>query len=106
MHDEMNKLLKSALSAIETYQQALEKKDTDPAHVTAIDALSRILADHQRARSEDAHQRSTRNPADARSNNRWLDVEGLNVAVANGVSHPWRRGPYPATLSCCHPPAQ
>jgi hypothetical protein len=51
MHDEMNKLLKSALSAIETYQQALEKKDTDPAHVTAIDALSRILADHQRAAS-------------------------------------------------------
>ena len=51
MHDEMNKLLKSELSAIETYQQALEKKDTDPAHVTAIDALSRILADHRRAAS-------------------------------------------------------
>ncbi len=51
MHDEMNKLLTSELSAIETYQQALDKKDTDPAHVTAIDALSRILTDHQRAAS-------------------------------------------------------
>ena len=51
MHDEMNKLLKSELSAIETYQQALEKKDTDPEHVPAIDAMSAILDDHQRAAS-------------------------------------------------------
>lgn len=29
MHDEMNKLLTSELSAIETYQQVLEKKGTD-----------------------------------------------------------------------------
>jgi len=51
MHDEMNKLLKSELSAIETYQQALEKKDTDPEHVPVIDELSAILDDHQRAAS-------------------------------------------------------
>ncbi len=51
MHDEMNKLLTSELSAIETYKQALEKKDTDPEHVTAIDELSAILDDHQRAAS-------------------------------------------------------
>ncbi len=51
MHDEMNKLLKSELSAIETYQQALEKTDTDAEHMTAIDELSAILDDHQRAAS-------------------------------------------------------
>ena len=51
MHDEMNKLLTSELSAIETYQQALEKKGTDPEHVPAIDAISAILNDHQRAAS-------------------------------------------------------
>jgi len=51
MHDEMNKLLTSELSAIETYQQALEKKGTDPAHIPAIDAMSAILNDHQKAAS-------------------------------------------------------
>ncbi|MBA3495001.1 MAG: DUF2383 domain-containing protein [Gammaproteobacteria bacterium] len=51
MHDQMNKLLTSELSAIETYQQALEKKGTDPAHIPAIDAMTAILDDHQRAAS-------------------------------------------------------
>ena len=51
MHDELNKVLKSELSAIETYQQALEKKDTDPKHLSAFDELSAILDDHQRAAS-------------------------------------------------------
>jgi hypothetical protein len=50
-YDEMNELLKNELSAIETYRQALEKKDTDPEHVTAINELSAILDDHQRAAS-------------------------------------------------------
>lgn len=51
IYDEMNKLLKSELSAIETYQQALEKEDTDPEHITAINELSAILDDHQKAAS-------------------------------------------------------
>ncbi len=51
IYDEMNKLLKSELSAIETYRQALEKEGTDPEHVTAINELSAILDDHQRAAS-------------------------------------------------------
>ncbi|MGQ0594991.1 MAG: DUF2383 domain-containing protein [Gammaproteobacteria bacterium] len=51
MHDEMNNLLKSELSAIETYQQALEKGDTDPEHIPAIDAMSAILDEHQKAAS-------------------------------------------------------
>ncbi|MGH8490116.1 MAG: DUF2383 domain-containing protein [Gammaproteobacteria bacterium] len=51
MHDEMNKVLTSELSAIETYQQALEKKSTDPAHIPAIDAMNAILDDHQKAAS-------------------------------------------------------
>jgi hypothetical protein len=51
IYDELNKLLKNELSAIETYQQALEKKDTDPEHITAINELSAILDDHQRAAS-------------------------------------------------------
>lgn len=50
-YDEMNELLKNELSAIETYRQALEKKDTDPEHVMAINELSAILDDHQRAAS-------------------------------------------------------
>ncbi|MGH8479979.1 MAG: DUF2383 domain-containing protein, partial [Gammaproteobacteria bacterium] len=49
--DEMNKLLKSELSAIEVYQQALDKDDPNPEHVPAIDELSAILDDHQRAAS-------------------------------------------------------
>lgn len=51
IYDELNKLLKNELSAIETYQQALEKKDTDPEHITAINELSAFLDDHQRAAS-------------------------------------------------------
>jgi hypothetical protein len=51
IYDELNKLLKNELSAIETYQQALEKKDTDPEHITGINELSAILDDHQRAAS-------------------------------------------------------
>jgi rubrerythrin len=51
IYDEMNKLLKNELSAIETYHQALEKEDTDPEHITAINELSAILDDHQRAAS-------------------------------------------------------
>lgn len=51
IYDELNKLLKNELSAIETYQQALEKEDTDPEHITAINELSAILDDHQRAAS-------------------------------------------------------
>lgn len=51
IYDELNKLLKNELSAIETYQQALEKKDTDPEHLMVLNELSAILDDHQRAAS-------------------------------------------------------
>jgi hypothetical protein len=51
IYDEMNNLLKSELSAIETYQQALDKEGADPEHVTAVNELSAILDDHQRAAS-------------------------------------------------------
>ncbi|MGH8588512.1 MAG: DUF2383 domain-containing protein [Gammaproteobacteria bacterium] len=51
IYDEMNNLLKSELSAIETYQQALEKEGPDPKHMTAVNELSAILDDHQRAAS-------------------------------------------------------
>ncbi len=50
MHaDELNKLLRGELSAIETYQQALEKERADFDQETAFQQLSSILRDHQQA---------------------------------------------------------
>lgn len=49
IYDAMNNLLKSELSAIETYQQALEKEEADAEHVAAVNELRAILDDHQRA---------------------------------------------------------
>ena len=50
MHaDDMNKLLRGELSAIETYQQALEKERADFEQETAFQQLSSILRDHQQA---------------------------------------------------------
>lgn len=50
MHaDELNKLLRGELSAIETYQQALEKERADFEQETAFQQLSSILRDHQQA---------------------------------------------------------
>ncbi|MBA2593354.1 MAG: DUF2383 domain-containing protein [Gammaproteobacteria bacterium] len=47
--DELNKLLRGELSAIETYQQALEKERADFDQETAFQQLSSILRDHQQA---------------------------------------------------------
>jgi len=50
MHaDELNKLLRGELSAIETYQQALEKERADFEQETAFQQLSSIIRDHQQA---------------------------------------------------------
>ena len=50
MHaDDMNKLLRGELSAIETYQQALEKERADFGQETEFQQLSSILRDHQQA---------------------------------------------------------
>ncbi|MCA1852085.1 MAG: PA2169 family four-helix-bundle protein [Beggiatoa sp.] len=50
MHaDDMNKLLRGELSAIETYQQALEKERADFGQAAEFQQLSSILRDHQQA---------------------------------------------------------
>jgi uncharacterized protein (TIGR02284 family) len=50
MHaDDMNKLLRGELSAIETYQQALEKERAEFGQETEFQQLSSILHDHQQA---------------------------------------------------------
>ena len=50
MHaDDMNKLLRGELSAIETYQQALEKERAAFGQGTEFQQLSSILRDHQQA---------------------------------------------------------
>jgi len=50
MHaDDINKLLRGELSAIETYQQALEKERADFGQETEFQQLSSILRDHQQA---------------------------------------------------------
>ena len=49
--DELNKCLRSELSAIETYQQALEKSGSLYPKDPKLQQLSQILADHQQAAS-------------------------------------------------------
>jgi uncharacterized protein (TIGR02284 family) len=50
MHaDDMNKLLRGELSAIETYHQALEKERADFGQAAEFQQLSSILRDHQQA---------------------------------------------------------
>jgi uncharacterized protein (TIGR02284 family) len=50
--DEMNKLLRSELSAVETYQQALEKERQKFGHETEFQQLNAILSEHQQAASQ------------------------------------------------------
>jgi len=50
--DEMNKLLRSELSAVETYQQALEKEQQKFGHETEFQRLNAILSEHQQAASQ------------------------------------------------------
>lgn len=53
MHaDDITKLLRGELSAIETYQQALEKERADFGQETAFQQLSSILRDHQQAAAQ------------------------------------------------------
>ncbi len=47
--EELNKCLRNELSAIETYQQALDKNRTRDAHDAKFEILVRILNDHQDA---------------------------------------------------------
>jgi hypothetical protein len=67
MHaDDMNKLLRGELSAIETYQQALEKERADFGQGAEFQQLSSILRDHQQAadRLKTEIQRTGRTPVD------------------------------------------
>jgi len=50
--DEINRLLRSELSAIETYQQALDKEREKFGHETEFQQLNAILAEHQQAASQ------------------------------------------------------
>jgi uncharacterized protein (TIGR02284 family) len=50
--DEINKLLRSELSAVETYQQALEKERQKFGHETEFQQLNTILSEHQQAASQ------------------------------------------------------
>lgn len=53
MHvEQMNTCLKSELSAIETYQQALEKERGTSGHEQMFQELSTILQEHQQAASQ------------------------------------------------------
>ena len=50
--DEMNQLLRSELSAVETYQQALDKEREKFGHEAEFQQLNAILAEHQQAASQ------------------------------------------------------
>jgi len=50
--DEINRLLRSELSAVETYQQALDKEREKFGHETEFQQLNAILAEHQQAASQ------------------------------------------------------
>ncbi len=50
--DEMNELLRSELSAVETYLQALEKERQKFGHETEFQQLNTILSEHQQAASQ------------------------------------------------------
>lgn len=50
--DEMNRLLRSELSAVETYQLALDKEREKFGHETEFQQLNAILAEHQQAASQ------------------------------------------------------
>ena len=50
--DEMNKLLRSELSAVETYKQALGKEQQKFGHETEFQRLNAILSEHQQAASQ------------------------------------------------------
>jgi uncharacterized protein (TIGR02284 family) len=50
--DEMNKLLRSELSAVETYKQALEKEQQKFGQETELQRLNAILSEHQQAASQ------------------------------------------------------
>jgi len=53
MHaDQLNKCLRSELSAVETYNQALEKERKASGHETDFQQLASILNDHQQAASQ------------------------------------------------------
>jgi bacterioferritin (cytochrome b1) len=50
--DQMNQLLRSELSAVETYQQALDKEREKFRHEAGFQQLNAILAEHQQAASQ------------------------------------------------------
>jgi uncharacterized protein (TIGR02284 family) len=50
--DEMNKLLRSELSAVETYQQALEREQQKFGQEAELQRLNTILTEHQQAASQ------------------------------------------------------
>jgi uncharacterized protein (TIGR02284 family) len=50
--DELNKLLRSELSAVETYQQALEREQQKFGQETELQRLNVILSEHQQAASQ------------------------------------------------------
>jgi uncharacterized protein (TIGR02284 family) len=50
--DEMNKLLRSELSAVETYKQALEREQQKFGQETELQRLNAILSEHQQAASQ------------------------------------------------------
>jgi len=50
--DELNKLLRSELSAVETYKQALEKEQQKFGQETELQRLNAILSEHQQAASQ------------------------------------------------------
>lgn len=50
--DQMNKCLQSELSAVETYQQALDKDRQKFGHEMEFQTLASILTDHQQAASQ------------------------------------------------------
>ena len=50
--DEINQLLRSELSAVETYRQALDKEREKFGHETEFQQLNAILAEHQQAASQ------------------------------------------------------
>lgn len=50
--DQLNKCLRSELSAVETYQQAVEKDRQKFGHETEFQTLVSILTDHQEAASQ------------------------------------------------------
>jgi uncharacterized protein (TIGR02284 family) len=50
--DEINQFLRSELSAVETYQQALDKEREKFGHEAEFQQLNAILAEHQQAASQ------------------------------------------------------